>query len=256
MPSTTIEPPMPRRPLLLATLLLLLAAAPALAQDRPADPHDGGFLDTVSRTMFTVNRSLYSGLSAAGDWLSGPSAADMASSALGRGIGNVASNLVNEPVTAVSGLVTGSLETSWHATKRFAINSTFGLLGWHDAAAESWGLPRRHEDIGLLLCRAGLGEGGYVVLPLIGPRTLRDGAADIVVTNAVLWSMAGVALGTGISWQTIVIAESIEIVADILATRQMDSEAAEMRFGDYDQMRAAYLAQRRHRCSQPETPAG
>lgn len=236
-----------------AMLALALSAGPGQAQPLAAEEHDGGILDEVSRKLFVVNQYVSSGLSSAGHWLSGSAVGPDEASALppspiSRGVGNATSNVVNEPVTAVVGLAVGEFETSWHATKRFAINATAGVLGWYDAAKDDWNLPRRHEDIGLLLCRAGFGEGGYVVLPLIGPRTLRDGAADIVVTNAVLWSLIGVTVGTGLTLQTIIIAETIEIAADILATRQMDSRAADMHFDDYDRMRAAYLSQRRERC--------
>ena len=252
---------MPRRSVLssiagAAIIAVAMACVPARAQPLVLAPeeHDGGLLDAVSRKLFVLNRYVTSGLSSAGHWLSGSAevatdAHDAPPSALGRGIGNAASNIVNEPVTAVVGLAVGEFETSWHATKRFAVNSTAGLLGWYDVADTNWGLPRRHEDVGLVLCRAGFGEGGYIVLPLVGPRTLRDGAADIVVTNAVLWSIIGATAGTGLSLQTILIAEAFEIAADIMATRQMDSYAAEMNFDDYDRMRAAYLSQRRERCA-------
>lgn len=238
-----------------AMMAAALASAPAQAQPMVLEPeaYDGGILDAVSRKLFILNQYVSSGLSSAGHWLSGSrvvagDAPHLPPSPLGRGIGNVASNIVNEPVTAVVGLAVGEFETSWHATKRFALNSTAGLLGWYDIADSDWDLPRRHEDVGLLLCRAGFGEGGYIVLPLVGPRSLRDGAADIVVTNAVLWSIIGATAGTGLSLQTILMAEAIEIVADIMATRQMDSHAADLILDDYDRVRAAYLSQRRDRC--------
>jgi len=238
----------------LLAVALAFGPAPAHALDPAPDAYNGGVLDTVSRALFTFDQYMYAGLSKAGQWLSGPvepaavEAGETAQSTLGRGIGNVTSNLVNEPVTAVAGLAVGSFDKSWHATKRFAINSTVGVLGWYDVA-DAWGLPRRHEDVGLLMCRAGVGEGGYVVLPLVGPRTIRDAGADIVLTSAVLLTITGVALGDGLTLQTFLVAETIEIAADIFATRQMDSHAAELNFDDYDRMREAYLAQRRARCA-------
>lgn len=95
-----------------------------------------------------------------------------------------------------------------------------------------------------------MGEFGYVVLPLIGPRTGRDAMADVALMNVLLWSFAGVAAGTGASLQTILIAEGIEVVADIAATRQFDREATKVTTRDYDATRAAYLAQRRARCAE------
>ena len=101
-----------------------------------------------------------------------------------------------------------------------------------------------------MMCQAGLGEGGYVVLPFIGPRTVRDGFADVVLVNAVLWTLVGASLGTGASLQTIAIAEAIEVVADIIATRQIDPNAKVVHFDDYEAVRKAYLEQRRARCAE------
>ncbi|GAB4175732.1 MAG: hypothetical protein OHK0024_12800 [Thalassobaculales bacterium] len=252
---------------------LLLAAGPARAADPPPEAYDGGLLDGYSRLLFAFDRAVYGGLAWIGHAVSGkpppaapatdpappdgrpPNGPPAAPSALASGIGNVASNLVNEPVTAVTALALGEFGVAWHAGQRFAINSTLGVLGWQDAAS-AMGLPRQHLDAGLLLCQAGVPEGGYVVLPFIGPRTVRDGVADIVISNAILWTAVGLTLGTGASLQTIVIAEAIEIVADIIATRQMDSVAVELSFDDYEAMRAAYLEQRRRRCDDLRRAAG
>ncbi|BBK32513.1 hypothetical protein STHU_31470 [Allostella humosa] len=166
------------------------------------------------------------------------------------GVGNMMSNLVNEPITVVSSLAVADLPTAWTATRRFAVNSTEGFLGWYDYAAAR-GLPPVHADIGLSLCRYGVGEGGYVVLPLIGPRTVRDAVADVVLVNAILWTALATALGTGATLQTIVIAETVEIAADIVATRQIDPQAKALGAGEYGATRAEYLRQRRLRCGIP-----
>lgn len=227
-----------------------------------ASAEAGGLLDLYSRVMFRMNRSVYGTLDQFSAWQSqwwpqseettaphnAPSSGSMS---------NVAANLVNEPVTAATALVAGDLSTSWRSVERFAINSTVGVLGYYDTAS-NWGYTPNHTDAGLILCKAGVGEGPYLVLPFVGPRTSRDAVADIVLTNAVLWTLAGTLLGTGASLQTIVIAESIEIVADIVATRQIDPNAKAIGFENYDHTREAYLAQRRERCSalRGEKPAG
>jgi phospholipid-binding lipoprotein MlaA len=56
---------------------------------------------------------------------------------------------------------------------RFALNSTFGVLGLFDIASEA-GLPKHKEDFGQTLGRWGVQSGPYVMLPLLGPSTLRD----------------------------------------------------------------------------------
>lgn len=231
--------------------------------DPPPEYYDGGMLDYYSRALFWFNRQVYTGLNAVSDALTGgkPGAAPPdeeareaglsgpSQSAFGRGVGNVASNLINEPVTALASAASGDFSTAANAVGRFGVNTTVGLLGWNDVAAE-WGMEPKITDIGLVLCQAGVGEGGYVVLPFIGPRTLRDGFADVVLVNAVLWTAIGATLGTGASWRTIVIAESVEIVADIIATRQIDPNAKVVHFDDFEAVRKAYLEQRRARCAE------
>jgi phospholipid-binding lipoprotein MlaA len=56
---------------------------------------------------------------------------------------------------------------------RFALNSTFGVLGLFDIASEA-GLRKHKEDFGQTLGRWGVQPGPYVMLPLLGPSTLRD----------------------------------------------------------------------------------
>jgi phospholipid-binding lipoprotein MlaA len=77
---------------------------------------------------------------------------------------------------------------------RFAINTTVGIAGFFDPASEI-GLVRREEDFGQTLGVWGVGSGRYVMLPLLGPSTLRDTAGlpfDMVLNGAILIPGAGV----------------------------------------------------------------
>ncbi len=58
---------------------------------------------------------------------------------------------------------------------RFVFNSTFGLLGLIDVASDM-DLPKHNEDFGQTLAVWGVGSGPYLVLPLLGPMTVRDTA--------------------------------------------------------------------------------
>ncbi len=232
--------------------------APTLAAAAVPSVPSGGIIDTYSRFMFALNRSLYSKLDQTSAWWRGTKpggvpggvAPDAPPEGNGGGsLSNVVANIVNEPVTAVTALAVGEVGSSWRSMQRFAINSTAGILGYYDTAA-AWGYEPAHTDAGLSLCKAGVGEGAYLVLPFVGPRTVRDAVSDVVLTNAVLWVAAGSLLGTGASLQTIVVAESVEIVADIVATRQIDPQAKAIGFADYDTTRDRYLAQRRARCAE------
>ena len=58
-------------------------------------------------------------------------------------------------------------------TGRIVANSTIGLVGMYDPAS-MWGLIRQNEDFGQTLGHYGIGAGPYLVLPVLGPSTLRD----------------------------------------------------------------------------------
>ncbi|MGZ4960491.1 MAG: MlaA family lipoprotein [Methylomonas sp.] len=62
---------------------------------------------------------------------------------------------------------------------RFATNSTIGVLGLFDVASE-FGLENNVEDFGQTLAVWGVDQGPYLVLPFLGPTTLRDGSAVVV----------------------------------------------------------------------------
>lgn len=70
---------------------------------------------------------------------------------------------------------------------RFVLNSTVGLLGFFDVATKV-GLPADSEDFGQTLAYWGVSSGPYLVLPVLGPSTLRDGSGrvgDYLAKNAV-----------------------------------------------------------------------
>ncbi len=57
---------------------------------------------------------------------------------------------------------------------RFGINTTLGILGFFDPAKNRWHLEGKDEDLGQTFARYGLSNGPYLVLPFLGPSTLRD----------------------------------------------------------------------------------
>lgn len=89
-----------------------------------------------------------------------------------QGVRNVLSNL-NSPVVVVNNVLQGDPGDAVDTTYRFVINTTIGILGLWDAAAH-FGLEGRSEDFGQTLAVWGVGEGPYLVLPLMGPSNLRD----------------------------------------------------------------------------------
>ena len=88
------------------------------------------------------------------------------------GIGNIFSNL-DDVVVLANNLLQGKIRDAGIDTSRILFNTTFGVLGFFDVATRM-GLPKNDEDLGQTLGAWGLGNGPYVVLPLLGPSTLRD----------------------------------------------------------------------------------
>jgi phospholipid-binding lipoprotein MlaA len=63
---------------------------------------------------------------------------------------------------------------AWSDVWRFGFNSTFGVLGLFDVAS-SIGLQKHCQDFGLTLARYGIVRSPYLMVPIFGPTTLRDG---------------------------------------------------------------------------------
>ena len=91
------------------------------------------------------------------------------------GTSNVLENLSNL-ITIPNNLLQGDLITAGTNTARLVINTTIGILGIIDMA-DIFGFPEYvKEDYGQTLGKWGLGHGCYLVLPVLGPSTVRDTA--------------------------------------------------------------------------------
>ena len=96
---------------------------------------------------------------------------------LNKGITNFFSNL-GEPVVMVNDLLQAKGKEAAVDLGRFGINTTLGLLGFFDVATRM-SLHKNNEDFGQTLGKWGVPSGPYVVLPFLGPSTVRDGLAKI-----------------------------------------------------------------------------
>lgn len=92
-----------------------------------------------------------------------------------RTIENMLGNL-RDPWIAANGLLQGKPEQAISDVGRFVINSTLGFFGAVDLASEI-GLPKHNEDFGQTLATWGVPAGPYLMLPGLGPSTLRDALA-------------------------------------------------------------------------------
>jgi phospholipid-binding lipoprotein MlaA len=88
------------------------------------------------------------------------------------GIHNALNNLT-EPVTFGNDILQGAPRRAAQTLYRFTINTTLGIGGLFDIAARN-GVPRHVEDFGQTLGYYGVGEGPYLVLPLVGAAPPRD----------------------------------------------------------------------------------
>ena len=90
-----------------------------------------------------------------------------------RGLTRVLANL-SEPYSVVNNLLQGKADRAFNSLGRFVINMTAGVGGLADQASRM-GLKQTPEDLGQTLAHWGVKAGPYVVLPLLGPSTVRDG---------------------------------------------------------------------------------
>lgn len=204
---------------------LLLAAPPALAAPDP--------LEGFNRRVHGFNLALR-------DRVLDPVVAAYvahASPGFRAGLANAFANL-REPVTAASGLLAGEFDLALNAAARFGINSSLGLGGVRDAAADR-GFPRQDFTPADAVCRWGVPRGPFLMLPLIGPSTLRDAGA-LVGTGLALSATLGPELA--LSWRGGDALVAYAGIAEDLArtdARSLDSYAV---------YRSAYLQRRATRC--------
>ena len=95
------------------------------------------------------------------------------------GTSNVLNNLSNL-ITIPNNVLQGDLKLAIINTGRLVVNSTIGILGIVDVA-DNMGFPKyEKEDYGQTLGAWGVGPGCYLVLPILGPSTIRDTAGSFV----------------------------------------------------------------------------
>lgn len=88
------------------------------------------------------------------------------------GVSNFFGN-IEDVWTGFNNLLQGKPAEGASDFSRFAVNSTIGILGVFDVASE-FGLEKHDEDLGQTFGRWGIGPGPFLMLPLLGPSTVRD----------------------------------------------------------------------------------
>ena len=95
------------------------------------------------------------------------------------GTNNALTNL-SSLVTIPNNVLQGELVTAGVNTGRFIINTTIGIFGLFDVASKMGFSEYEKEDYGQTLAVWGVGPGCYIVLPVLGPSTLRDTAGSFI----------------------------------------------------------------------------
>jgi phospholipid-binding lipoprotein MlaA len=151
------------------------------------------------------------------------------------GVNNVFSNIA-DLWSAANHLLQGKVQYGAEMGFRFMTNTFIGLGGILDPAT-GMGMQRRHEDFGQTLGRWGVGPGPYVVLPLFGPRNVRDTVGLLVDRqyDPDKW------LDTGNGRWAVFALEVVSIRTNLLPASQLLDRIAIDR---YTFMRDAYLARR------------
>jgi phospholipid-binding lipoprotein MlaA len=143
-------------------------------------------------------------------------------------VANAANNLLQgKPAAAVSDIC------------RIAINTTVGVLGCFDVASKM-GLEKHNEDFGQTLGRWGLGSGAYLVLPLLGPSSVRDAIGRVPDAYVDPASAAGDNVRAR---NTLFALETIDLRARLLDAGRLLEAAA---LDKYRFTRDAYLQRRRN----------
>jgi phospholipid-binding lipoprotein MlaA len=88
------------------------------------------------------------------------------------GVNNFMTNL-GYPVTIVNSFLQGKVTDSVTDTARLLVNTTIGIGGLFDPASDM-GLDRHQQDFGQTMGRWGMHSGPYLMLPFLGPSTVRD----------------------------------------------------------------------------------
>jgi phospholipid-binding lipoprotein MlaA len=155
-----------------------------------------------------------------------------------KGISNFFGN-VADLLTGVNNVLQGKPAQAGDDFGRVILNSSFGLGGLIDIASEA-GIDKHDEDLGQTFGVWGMGPGPYLVLPLLGPSSVRDGMGTLV-TGYYLDPVSNL---HDVGWRNSLLGlRFIDARAQYLGTEGLVEEAA---LDKYAFIRRAYLQRRRN----------
>ena len=153
------------------------------------------------------------------------------------GVSNFFSN-INDVIVALNNLLQGKFVQAISDVGRIAVNTTAGLLGVIDVATEI-GLEKHNEDFGQTMGYWGLGSGPYIVLPFLGPSSLRDSVGLLADWKTDLKSYVDPPRDRNLIWGLYFVSRRSELLdtSKILEVAALDP---------YEFLRDAYLQRRRN----------
>jgi phospholipid-binding lipoprotein MlaA len=218
--------------------LALLALLGGCATSGPVDPRDP--LEASNRAVFEFNDGA--------DMLVFKPVAQAYRAALPQpvrtGVRNFFANL-QDPWIGINNLLQGKVEAGLTDWFRFVTNSTMGFAGVVDVAS-SMRMTKHNEDFGQTLGRWGVPSGDYLVLPFLGPSTVRDGLGLIAdgYGYGPWWTTRVIEPSHRVAWRNSLTAlDIVSLRANLLATEGIFEAAALDR---YSFLRDAYLQRRRN----------
>lgn len=150
-------------------------------------------------------------------------------------VGNFFDNLFL-PIVFVNDLLQAKPVAAAQDVGRFAVNTTLGLAGLFDPASR-FGIPENDEDFGQTFGRWGCPPGPYLVLPLLGPSSLRDAPSGVLDRAPNYFLPLAVSLGLGV-------VDAVNTRAALLEEIRQDREES---LDFYVFVRNAFLENREHR---------
>ncbi len=211
----------------MSTLVIVLLGSGCATTNNPDDPLEGynramfSFNDTADRVVAQPVAKAYKAVTP---------------QFFRTGVSNFFGN-IGDLWSGINQLFQGRIEVGAASIMRVAINTTFGLGGVLDVGTEMR-LPSEKSDFGQTLGKWGVGSGPYVVLPLLGPSTLRDTAGLPADFYGNLWSYKDPVyirnIGTGV--------RVVNLRAQFLDAGTLLEDAA---LDKYSFVRDAYLQRRK-----------
>ena len=201
---------------MLGMLLALLQGCASGPNANPADP-----LEPLNRTVFQFN----DGLDKAVLKPVATAYKSFTPAPIRAGVGNFFNNLLDVR-TFINNVLQLKVEDALVTAMRLGVNTVFGMGGVLDVASEMQ-LERHPQDFGQTLGRWGVGSGPYLVLPVLGPSSVRDAAGKIVETNTdVVTNLADVPTRNSLTVLRVVdIRSSLLQATDLLDLASLDRYA-------------------------------